>query len=54
MRFQPQLQQALSEDYGYRSEFDSVICDLLPAIEHINYTTKHLRKWMKPDKRRAA
>ncbi|WP_114765102.1 coniferyl aldehyde dehydrogenase [Vibrio rhodolitus] len=53
LRFQPQLQQALSEDYGYRSEFDSVICDLLPAIEHINYTAKHLRKWMKPDKRRA-
>ncbi|OLQ89052.1 coniferyl-aldehyde dehydrogenase [Vibrio ponticus] len=53
LRFQPQLQQALSDDYGYRSEFDSVICDLLPAIEHINYSCKHLRQWMKPSKRRS-
>ncbi|KAB1458381.1 coniferyl aldehyde dehydrogenase [Vibrio panuliri] len=53
LRFQPQLVQALGEDFGYRSEFDSTICDLLPAVEHINYTVKHLRKWMKPKRRRA-
>lgn len=53
LRFQPQLEQALSDDYGYRSDFDSVICDLLPAIEHINYTSKHLGKWMKASKRRS-
>lgn len=45
------LVTALTEDYGFRSEFDSLICDLLPAINHINYTQKHLKKWMKPSKR---
>ncbi len=53
LRHQADLEKALSEDFGYRSEFDSVICDLLPAIEHINYTAKHLSKWMKPSRRRA-
>ncbi|MFM2587872.1 coniferyl aldehyde dehydrogenase [Vibrio sp. TBV020] len=48
---QSQLVTALNTDYGHRSEFDSLICDLLPAINHINYTVKHLKKWVKPSKR---
>lgn len=47
------LVDALHQDYGYRSEFDSLICDLLPAIAHINYTIKHLKRWLKPSKRKA-
>lgn len=47
------LADALSEDYGFRSQFDSVICDILPAVSHINYTIKHLKKWMKPSRRSA-
>ncbi|HAS61563.1 MAG TPA: coniferyl-aldehyde dehydrogenase [Vibrio sp.] len=53
LKFQPELEKALCDDYGYRSEFDSTICDLLPAVEHISYTIKHLKRWMKPSKRRA-
>ncbi|RJX65197.1 coniferyl aldehyde dehydrogenase [Vibrio sinensis] len=45
------LVAALNEDYGFRSEFDSVICDILPAVEHINYTLKKLTKWLKPSRR---
>ncbi|MCG9726546.1 coniferyl aldehyde dehydrogenase [Vibrio brasiliensis] len=47
------LVDALHHDYGYRSDFDSLICDLLPAVGHINYTIKHLKKWLKPSKRHA-
>ncbi|EEX94443.1 coniferyl aldehyde dehydrogenase [Vibrio orientalis CIP 102891 = ATCC 33934] len=50
---QSQLVAALNSDYGHRSEFDSLICDVLPAVNHINYTIKHLKKWMKPSKRHA-
>lgn len=53
LEYQSQLVTALHSDYGYRSEFDSLICDLLPAVNHINYTVKHLKKWMKPSKRHA-
>lgn len=51
LEHQSQLVEALNSDYGHRSEFDSLICDLLPAVNHINYTVKHLKKWMKPSKR---
>ncbi|KGY13114.1 coniferyl aldehyde dehydrogenase [Vibrio tubiashii] len=47
------LVEALSQDYGQRSEFDSLICDVLPAVAHINYTQKRLKGWMKASKRRA-
>ena len=45
--------EALEKDYGYRSQFDSTICDLMPSIQHINYTIKRLSKWLKPQKRHA-
>jgi len=45
--------EALHADYGYRSEFDSLIADLLPSVMGINYALKNLRKWMKPSKRHA-
>lgn len=47
------LVEGLSADFGLRSEFDSVLTDLLPTIGHINYTVKHLSKWMKPSRRKA-
>jgi len=45
--------QALNEDYGYRSEFDTLVADLLPSVMGINYTLKRLVKWMKPSRRHA-
>jgi coniferyl-aldehyde dehydrogenase len=48
---QEELVSALNQDYGFRSRFDSLICDILPAVSHINYTIKHLKKWMKPSRR---
>lgn len=45
------IYQALKQDYGYRSEFDSLITDILPSVAGINYAIKNLRKWMKPSKR---
>ena len=45
--------QALSDDYGYRSEFDTLVADILPCVMGINYTLKRLRKWMKPSRRHA-
>lgn len=50
---QDDLVEALKNDYGFRSEFDSLISDLLPAVNHINYTIKHVKKWMKPSRRHA-
>ena len=45
--------QALSEDYGYRSEFDTLFADVLPSVMGINYALKRIGKWMKPSRRHA-
>ncbi|WP_442960505.1 coniferyl aldehyde dehydrogenase [Pseudoalteromonas sp. DL2-H2.2] len=48
-----QVYQALSKDYGYRSEFDTFFADIMPTIAAIKYAIKHLKKWMQPSKRHA-
>ncbi len=50
---QDDLLAAMARDYGERSAFDSLICDILPSVRHLNYTLKRLRGWMKPHTRRA-
>lgn len=47
------IYEALQQDYGYRSEFDTLMADLLPTVAGINYTMKRLKKWMKPSRRHA-
>lgn len=48
---QDEFLQALSKDFGCRSIDDSKMGDLMPTVLGINYTIKHLKKWMKPSKR---
>ncbi|ABZ77975.1 aldehyde dehydrogenase [Shewanella halifaxensis HAW-EB4] len=50
---QEQLVAALNRDYGNRSVDDSMISDIMPCINNINYSLKHLKKWMKPSSRHA-
>ena len=50
---QDQLVAALNRDYGNRSIDDSMISDIMPCINNINYSLKHLKKWMKPSSRHA-
>ena len=51
LEHQEALVQALSKDFGCRSEDDSKVGDLMPTIMGINYAIKHIKKWMKPSKR---
>ena len=53
LRNQDKLCKALDEDYGQRSQYDTLISDLLPAIAGLNYSVKNLKKWMKPSRRHA-
>ena len=50
LKHEDQLYQALNSDYGERSHFDSMISDFMPSILSMNYTLKHLKKWMKDEK----
>ncbi|MGS0729237.1 aldehyde dehydrogenase family protein, partial [Shewanella sp. 0m-11] len=53
LNYQDQLVEALNRDYGNRSIDDSMISDIMPCINNINYSLKHLKKWMKPSSRHA-
>ncbi|MCG6489430.1 aldehyde dehydrogenase family protein, partial [Vibrio parahaemolyticus] len=47
------LVEALSRDFGYRSRFDTLLCDIVPAVSHLDYILKSLKRWMKPQRRKA-
>ncbi|ABM01058.1 coniferyl aldehyde dehydrogenase [Shewanella amazonensis] len=50
---QDALINALSRDYGHRSADDSRISDIMPVVNHINYTLSNLKRWAKPSRRHA-
>ncbi|USH01151.1 coniferyl aldehyde dehydrogenase [Grimontia kaedaensis] len=45
------LLNALAKDFGYRSHEESILGDIFSSLSSIDYTIKHLRGWMKPQKR---
>ena len=42
---------AISSDYGNRSRHESLFAEIIAVSDGINDTIKHLKKWMKPQKR---
>ena len=51
IKHQDDFINALDKDFDGRSKEDTIIGDILPSVEHINYTIKSLKRWMKPQKR---
>ncbi|MGE6294717.1 coniferyl aldehyde dehydrogenase [Aeromonas media] len=45
------LCDALALDYGQRSDYDSLVADILPCVMQNNYSLKRLKGWMKPVRR---
>ncbi|TAA46845.1 coniferyl aldehyde dehydrogenase [Corallincola spongiicola] len=50
---QQALAQALSADFGHRAKDDSMFGDILPSVQMVKYQIRHLKRWMKPQRRRA-
>jgi coniferyl-aldehyde dehydrogenase len=46
------LVAAINADYGNRSEFETLFAEFFVVLETIKDTSKHLKKWMKPQRRR--
>lgn len=53
IQHQQHIVSALANDYGHRASFDTLLADVMPCINQINYTRKHLAKWTKPSRRHA-
>jgi coniferyl-aldehyde dehydrogenase len=47
------LCEALKEDFGHRSLHQSKIADFYGSFEALKHTKKHLKKWMKDEKRQS-
>ncbi|WP_028025518.1 coniferyl aldehyde dehydrogenase [Enterovibrio calviensis] len=45
------LLNALEKDFRYRSHDESMLGDIFSSISSIDYTIRHLKGWMKPEKR---
>ncbi len=50
-RYQDQLAQAVSEDFGHRSLDETKFAEIMTSLEGIKYYQKNLRAWMRPQKR---
>ncbi|PCI71634.1 MAG: coniferyl-aldehyde dehydrogenase [Gammaproteobacteria bacterium] len=51
LKHKEKLIKAISADFGHRSEDETQLADIMPTILSIGYHIKHLRHWMKPEKR---
>ena len=45
------LVAAINRDYGNRSEFETLFAEFFVVLESINDAAKHLKKWMRPQRR---
>lgn len=44
---------AVEQDFGKRSADNTLAFDILPPLNSLKYARKHLRSWMKPERRRS-
>lgn len=45
------LIDAIRADYGHRSRHETLLAEVFPVIDGIQHTIRHLRGWMKPQRR---
>lgn len=45
------LAEAISADFGHRSTHETLLLELFPVVDMIRHTRKHLKGWMKPQRR---
>lgn len=44
--------EAINRDFGNRSTDETLLAELMPSLHGIHYARRHLRKWMKPSRRK--
>jgi len=45
------LIEAVNRDYGSRSRHETLFAELVPVLDGIRHARRHLRKWMRPQRR---
>ncbi|MBF0200253.1 MAG: coniferyl aldehyde dehydrogenase [Desulfamplus sp.] len=52
LKYREDFTKALNQDFGCRSEDESLLAEIIPTIEDIRYIRKNVKKWMKPSPRK--
>jgi len=52
VKYRNDITAAIDGDFSCRSKDESLLAELIPTIEAINYTIKRVKKWMKPSRRK--
>jgi len=50
-RNSPAIAEAISEDFGNRSPYETFLLELVPVQNAIRHARQHLSKWMRPERR---
>lgn len=53
VRHEKRLVEAVNADFENRSPMMTRAYDIMPAIENLKYVHKHVKRWMKPEKRKS-
>ncbi|MFD1259809.1 coniferyl aldehyde dehydrogenase [Entomomonas asaccharolytica] len=48
INYKEQLAQAISADFGHRSQDETLLAEILPSLQCIKYAHKSLKSWLKP------
>lgn len=51
LRHKERLIQAINADFGNRSRDETLLAEMMPSVQGINYALKNLRDWMRPSRR---
>ena len=53
VRHEQRLLEAVKEDFENRSHLMTRVSDIVPTLENLKYVRKHIKRWMKPEKRKS-
>ncbi len=53
IRNQEKVISAIHSDYSCRSRDETMLGEMLPSVEGLKYAARRVRRWMKPERRRA-
>jgi len=54
LAYRSQLEDAVSADFGHRSRHETAVMELVGVIQSIDYLSRHLRRFMQPERRHVA
>lgn len=54
IKHQEALVTAIDRDFSCRSRDETLVAEIMPSVQGINHTMKHLARWMKPAKRQVS